>query len=257
MVGYNPALANLITKGPTPIPFFKDKHPVTVLRAGASQPVTTASTSDTRPQQDSSMISKTPITSVTPTISNTTSGSGSSGEMRPPSSILPMPRSLKSKVSPGVVTGIVMEVFTLFLSVGLAWYFARKKKRSATRTEPSGKLHPSPFPLPDPLNVGEAPPHSRTKNNPVAQAIGSNDTREPEQRKGPIDTEEEGIIPVPSAAADEHPTVEERPSLEVRKVGIFHHTDSGWRLAFERRSQPSESGTGSLLEMPPSYSEAG
>ncbi|KAK1224852.1 hypothetical protein PQX77_012227 [Marasmius sp. AFHP31] len=150
MIGFN-----TITDSSMPTPFFEDKHPITVLGTGALPPVAPTSTSDMKPQQDSSIISKTPIASVTPNISNTASGSGSNGEMRPPSSITTdvASSSLKSKVNPGVVTGMVMGVFTLLLSVGLAWYFTRKKKQSATRTEPSGNLHPSPFPLPDTLNA--------------------------------------------------------------------------------------------------------
>ncbi|KAK1224851.1 hypothetical protein PQX77_012226 [Marasmius sp. AFHP31] len=40
--------------------------------------------------------------------------------------------------------------------------------------------------------------------------------------------------------------------------GIFRHTNSGWRLAFQRAaSQPSETGSRSVFEIPPTYSEAG
>ncbi|KAJ8089728.1 hypothetical protein PM082_014996 [Marasmius tenuissimus] len=231
-------------------PFFEDKHQITVFNGGApAPPATTRSTTpggqpsptfDTRSQDDPTA-STAPDTLATPT-SFTTASSGSNGETGPlsPSTADAASGSPKSKVNRGLVTGMATRFFTLLLSVGLAWYFIRRKKRSAIQAEPLDNLYPSPFPFPGKLGGGEASLSSRRKNNPVFQATASNDIPEHEQRKEPINTHGNAIVAISPIAADGNPTVEERSRLEVPSVGIFHHTDSGWRLAFGRRSQPSE-----------------
>ncbi|KAK1225450.1 hypothetical protein PQX77_011614 [Marasmius sp. AFHP31] len=216
---------------------------------------------------DSQHTSTTPTATPTPslTVSNTSTSSQSrdTGHQQSLSQTINSPQQPtidtdstpdKARLKPEVIVGIALGAIALPLLAGLGWYFWKRKGKG--RATPSNELYPSPFPLPDTLKVGEAPPHFRTKNDPTAQATHPNDIQEPEQKEC-MDTQEEEIVSTPPAAADENRTVEEQPRLEVPRVGIFHHTDSGWRLAFERRSQPSESRRGSLLEMPPSYSEAG
>ncbi|KAK1224848.1 hypothetical protein PQX77_012223 [Marasmius sp. AFHP31] len=264
----------VMTKSPRPKPFFEDPHQITVV-GPTSLPTSSvsilslggSSQGQAHTVPDSQHTSTTPTATSTPslTVSNTSTSSQSrdTGHQQSLSQTINSPQQPTidtdstpdtARMKPGLIVGVTLGAIALPLLAGLGWYFWKRKGKG--KATPSNELYPSPFPLPDTLEVGEAPPHFRTKNDPTAQATHPNDIQEPEQKEC-MDTQEDEIVSTPPAAADDSRTVEEQPRLEVPRVGIFHHTDSGWRLAFERHSQPSESGRGSLLEMPPSYSEAG
>ncbi|KAJ8089735.1 hypothetical protein PM082_015003 [Marasmius tenuissimus] len=98
------------------------------------------------------------------------------------------------------------------------------------------------------------PPRARSRHRPTGAARSSIIPAQTEQGR---DTATERITAGP-ANTSLNIIVGRHEMVDPSRGPIFRHTDSGWRLAIARAaSQPSEAGSGSTLEMPPTYSEAG
>ncbi|KAK1224846.1 hypothetical protein PQX77_012221 [Marasmius sp. AFHP31] len=175
-----------------------------------------------------------------------------------PTSSLPIPVTTKG-VNPGIIAGIVLGIISTLCLMAAGWIVGKRRKRSASTQEGLGASNVQPYPGPDTIEVAEKHPY-HAKNSPITSTC-SNDPPTFGQSNEPTEAQEHetiaGTSSPPPATMNGNATAECRMS-EPSREPIFHHTDSGWRLAFERfASQPSEAGRGSVFEMPPSYSEAG
>ncbi|KAJ8089736.1 hypothetical protein PM082_015004 [Marasmius tenuissimus] len=131
----------------------------------------------------------------------------------------------------------------------VVWKILKRKRRVACQPVLFNETNLNRVLLSSAVEATEKPPQPRTMESPTTDTR-LNDVPELEQRGEPTDAEE-NIPPIASGI-----DTTEGQRLGVPSVGILRHTDSGWRPTLQRHFQPSGTGSGRLLEMPPSYSEA-
>ncbi|KAJ8085299.1 hypothetical protein PM082_004094 [Marasmius tenuissimus] len=157
-----------------------------------------------------------------------------------------------------LIVGVLAGVLAFLISLGAGWWLlkGRRQPLKAGMTRLPRKATIAPYPLPGEIEVGEKRSRLWEKRE-TGISVTSNESRNAEWSKGGSTSVQNGRhrtaqVTRPPRIVHQDVVIHDGPrGIEVQGVGVFHHTDSGWRLAVGRSSQTS------LLEVPPSYSEAG
>ncbi|KAK1224853.1 hypothetical protein PQX77_012228, partial [Marasmius sp. AFHP31] len=123
-----------------------------------------------------------------------------------------------------------------------------------SRSSSDGDTHITPYPPPGAIEVTENQTHPRKNRGLFNGEIGT-DIENRENEKPPEDISQiEQSREITDSQENDNATGQ---ITEPPRGAIFRHTDSGWRLAFQRAaSEPSETESRGVFEMPPAYSEA-
>ncbi|KAK1220185.1 hypothetical protein PQX77_017067 [Marasmius sp. AFHP31] len=155
----------------------------------------------------------------------------------------------------GIVVGILAAL--IFISLGSGWWLLKRRQLSkAGMTRLPGEATIVPYPLPGEIEVDEKRPRFWSKRETMI-SVASDQFSNAEWGEGRSTSVQNGRdhiaqVTMPPRAVHYDVVIHGEPrTTEARRVDAFYHTDSGRRLAVERSSQTS------LLEDPPSYSEAG
>ncbi|KAL0062849.1 hypothetical protein AAF712_010305, partial [Marasmius tenuissimus] len=150
--------------------------------------------------------------------------------------------SEKVAILPAVLGTSLFVVFLGFL--GMGWRYLRRRRRPSITQSP-GDTDIAPYPLPGEVEVDEKRPRIRLKQEMVIDSTSEvSRAAHISNEAGTTDNDNRDSttrVTTPLENVDQDVTVPNLPgSTHIQRQGIFHHTDSGWRLAVERRSEPYE-----------------